>query len=73
VGRQRAKQRFLELLNATGHVTTHDLEHDIVLAGEAAGDLRAAAYELETAGRVIVLRETMAPRGLDFTGLLLPR
>ncbi len=67
---KRAKQRFLELLDATGHVTTHDLEHDMVLQGETAGDLRAAAYELEVAGRVIVLRETMAPRGLGFTGLI---
>jgi len=73
VSANRAKQRFLELLNATGHVTTQDLEHDIVLAGESAGDLYAAARELERENRVIVLRETMAPRGLDFTGLILPR
>ena len=69
----RAKQRYLELLNATGHVTTHDLEHDLVLAGESPGDLYAAARELERENRVIVLRDTMAPRGLDFTGLILPR
>jgi hypothetical protein len=64
---------MLELLNAQGNVTTHDLEHDIVLQAESPDDVRWAARELESEGLAIVLRETMAPRGLDFTGLVANR
>lgn len=64
---------MLELLDAQGSVTTHDLEHDIVLQGESPTDVRLAALELESDGLAVVLRETMAPRGLDFTGLVANR
>lgn len=64
---------MLELLDAQGSVTTRDLEHDIVLQAESPEDVRLAARELESDGVAIMLRETMAPRGLDFTGLVANR
>ena len=70
---ERAKARMFELLDAQGNVTTRDLEHDIVLQAESSEDVRLAALELESDGVAILLRETMAPRGLDFTGLVANR
>jgi transcriptional regulator of NAD metabolism len=65
----RAKTRLVEILESKGEVSTHDLEHDIALQAESPEDVKLAAHELEAEGAVILFRETMAPRGLDFTGM----
>ena len=63
-----AKRRLLQVLDANDRVTTADLE--TLLERELPGDILAAVNDLEAHDRVIVLRETGAPRGLNFTGLL---
>jgi hypothetical protein len=39
------------------------------LQAESPEDVKLAAHELESEGVVILFRETMAPPGLDFTGM----
>lgn len=66
---ETARQRFTDLLDGKGEVTTKDLENDIVLASESPSDLNAAADLIEASGKAFVFRETGGPPGVGFTSV----